>query len=265
MLILDYLHVTTYNGESYNLTWDYIAETIETISGFMIDVYRSESPATTIEEYECIASGINANNYSYTDSSISQLKDYGRPWFYKLNIIDPIRHEEEFQPETPAYFRDEVPDRVFREIVRNKRIALNNTRFSGRDFRVFKRRTWGTHCSNCWDESLQRTTISNCTTCYGTGWINGYYNPVTFRGMKNTSPKLSQINMFGEWKPSDALLYSLGYPPLKPRDIIADDEDNLWTIVQIRTVERRGYVIEQITQLALLAQDELLYKQLLSR
>ena len=69
--------------------------------------------------------------------------------------------------------------------------------------------------------------------------------------------------MFGEWKPSDSLLYMLGYPPLKPRDIIVDDNNHLWTIVQVRTIERRGYIVEQNAQIASLAQDELLYKQLL--
>jgi hypothetical protein len=262
MLVVNSLDVTTYDGESFAISWDFIEET-EVIADYTLGIYRSESPSDSIDEYEIVVSGINANDYSYIDTSIAQLKDYGRPWFYKLGIYDPIEDEISLQPDTAAYLRDEVPDRVFREIVRRKRISMNNTRYSGRDFRVFKRRTWGTHCPDCWDSSLQRSTDSSCTTCYGTGWLNGYYNPVSFRGMKNTSPKLSQINMFGEWKPSDSLLYTLGYPPLKPKDIIADDMDFLWTVVQVRSVERLGYVVEQNAQIALLAQDELLYKQLL--
>jgi len=262
MLTLSSLDILTYDGQSYNISWDFIA-TEELITNYEVDIYRSESPVSGISQYEIVESGLSANLYSYVDTSISQLLDIGRPWFYKLGIHDLVTSGITYQPEPAAYLKDEVPDKIFREIVRRKNINLNNSRGSGRDFKIFKRRTWGTHCSVCWDSSLQRTTDSNCTTCSGTGWLNGYYDSLTIRGMKNTSPKLSQINMFGEWKPSDSLLYVLGYPPLKPKDIISDDDNHLWTVVQVRTIERLGYIIEQIVQMALLAQDELLYKQLL--
>lgn len=263
MLVLKTLDVSTYNGQSYNLEWDFEPD-VEEISDYLVNVYRSESPVDDINRYDLVVSGLSANAYSFIDTSVSQLLDLGRPWFYKLGIYNPAISGISYQPDPAAYLKDEVPDRVFREIVRRKNINLQNPRLSGRDFRVFKRRTWGTHCPDCWDMNLQRSTDSDCTTCVGTGWINGYYDPITIRGMKNTSPKLNQINMFGEWKPSDSLLYTLGYPPLKPRDIVADDNNHLWTVVQIRTVERRGYVVEQNVQIASIAQDDFLYKYLLA-
>lgn len=263
MLTIESLNVTSYDGESLQLSWEF-ATTSEVISDYGVNVFRSESTNSGISDYDVVASGISANDYSYIDTGVSQLLDLGRPWFYKLEIINNNTAESTFQPTAPAYLKDGVPDRVFREIVRRKAIVLNNPRYSGRNFKVFKRRTWGIHCSTCWDQSLQRSTDSDCPTCYGTGWINGYYNPVTFRGMKNTSPKLSQINMFGEWKPSDSLLYMLGNPPLKTRDIISDDDNHLWTIVQVRGVERLGHIVEQNAQIALISQDDFLYKNLLS-
>lgn len=263
MLLLNHLNVNTYNGQSYSISWEF-EPTTDLLTDYTISIYRSESPTPGIDNYSLIASGVNANAYNYIDTSVSQLLDMGRPWFYKLAIINSTNNEVSYQPEPASYIKCSVPDRVFREIVRRKNINLSNTRFSGRDFRIFKRRSWGTHCSNCWDESLQRSTDSNCLVCYGTGWLNGYYSPITVRGMKNPSPKMNQINMFGEWKPSDSLLYMLGYPPLKPRDIVADDDNHLWTVIQIRTVERLGYIVEQSAQLALIAQDDLLYKYLLT-
>jgi len=263
MLVLNSLDVSTYNGQHLELSWDFKPDS-DLITDYGVNVYRSESPINDITQYDLVASGLSANLYSYVDTSVEQLLDLGRPWFYKLGIYEiAVSGIISYQPDPAAYLKDEVPDRVFREIVRRKNINLQNPRFSGRNFQVIKRRTWGTHCNVCWDDSLQRSTDSNCTTCFGTGWINGYYDPISVRGMKNASPKLNQINMFGEWKPSDSLLYMLGYPPLKPRDIIADDDKHLWTVVQVRTIERLGYIVEQNAQIALLSQDELLYKQLL--
>ncbi|KKL73684.1 hypothetical protein LCGC14_2072420 [marine sediment metagenome] len=263
MLTINTFDVTSYDGESLQLSWEF-ETTEEVITNYGVNVFRSESSSTDIADYDLVASGINANEYTYVDGGVSQLLDLGRPWFYKLEIINNYTADTTYQPTDPAYLKDGVPDRVFREIVRRKAIVLNNTRYSGRNFKVFKRRSWGIHCSTCWDLSLQRSTDSKCPTCYGTGWINGYYNPVTIRGMKNTSPKLNQINMFGEWKPSDSLLFMLGNPPLKVRDIISDDNNHLWTVVQVRGVERLGYIVEQNAQLALIAQDDFLYKNLLS-
>ena len=260
MLTISTLDITSYDGDSLQLTWT-IASTTETISDYTVDVYRAESPVSGMSYYEVVTSGISANDYSYIDTDVEQLLD--RPWFYKLKLTNTSTLATDYQPTAPAFLKDTTPDRVFREIVRRKTIILNNSRYSGRDFRIFKKRSWGTHCSSCWDASLQRSTDSDCLVCYGTGWINGYYNAVAVRGMKNVSPKLSQINMFGEWKPSDSLLYMLGNPPLKPRDIVADDNNNLWTVVQVRTVERLGYIIEQNAQIALIAQDDFLYKNLI--
>jgi hypothetical protein len=264
MLTIESLDVTSYDGESLQLSWEF-ATTSEVISNYGINIFRSESSSIDINDYDVIASGISANDYMYVDGGISQLLDMGRPWFYKLEIVNNYTADVSYQPTLPAYLKDDTPDRVFREIVRRKAIVLNNTRYSGRNFKIFKKRSWGVHCSSCWDPSLQRSTDSKCVTCYGTGWINGYYNPITIRGMKNTSPKLSQINMFGEWKPSDSLLFMLGNPPLKTRDIISDDDNHLWTVVQVRGVERLGYIVEQNAQIALIAQDDFLYKYLLSQ
>lgn len=262
MLTINSLDVTSYNGQSLKLTWS-IEPTSEIITDYEIDVYRSETTSSGISEYDLIASGISANDYEYVDTSVAQLLNIGRPWFYKLKVINSTTLDNSIQPAEPSYLKDSTPDRIFREIIRQKSIVLNNPRYSGRDFKLIKKRSWGTHCPDCWDETLQRSTNSKCLTCYGTGWLNGYYNSVSIRGMKNPSPKMNQINMFGEWKPSDSLLYMLGDPPLKPRDIVADDDNNLWTVVQVRTIERLGYIIEQNAQLALIAQDDFLYKYLI--
>lgn len=260
MLILDYLTVTTYDGSSLNISWDFRPD-ISLISDYKVNIYRAEAPISDINQYDLIASGISANQYMYIDSSVAQLLDIDRSWFYKLGIYEATNSGIiSYQPEQAAYLKNELPDKIFRRIIKQKNLTL---KFSGRNFKVVKKRTWGTHCPDCWDISLQRCTNPNCITCLGTGWINGYYDPISIKGMKNSSPKLNQINMFGEWKTSDSLLYILGFPPLKPKDIIIDDNNHLWTIVQVRTIERLGYIIEQIAQIASISQDELLYKYLI--
>jgi hypothetical protein len=49
---------------------------------------------------------------------------------------------------TPAgYLRDESTDKYYLEILRRKALILE--KFSGRSFKILKRRTFGTRCSLC--------------------------------------------------------------------------------------------------------------------
>ena len=65
--------------------------------------------------------------------------------------------------------------------------------------------------------------------------------------------------MFGEWKPSDSMLFTLNYPLLSPRDVVVDDEGKRWVVIQIRYLKKLGYIIEQQVQLAQVANEDKVY------
>ncbi len=259
MLTLQSFNVITYNPNGPILNWDY-APTVENLNNYDISIYRSEAPSTNINDYVLIASGISGNSNSYIDVSLYNLMQYGRNWYYKLEIHDNVSNSFSIQPEIPAYTNITRQDKIVSEIIRRKSISMNT--FVGRTFKLRKRRTWGEHCTRCWDSILMRTTDPNCPICYGTGWVNGYYNPIIFLGMINAAPQYNQIQMFGEWKPSDIMLYTLHFPLLTTRDIVQDDNGRLWLVNQIRLIQKFGITIEQIVQLSLISFDDNLYKLL---
>lgn len=118
---------------------------------------------------------------------------------------------------------------------------------------LLKRRTWGTKCAEAWDDILQRYTGEKCSdcNCYGTGLINGYFNAISFKGMINPNPKRDEITMFGEFKPSDAVLYLTQYPPVRPSDVIVEQEKR-YLVLAVEPIERLGIIIEQRAQISLL-------------
>ena len=114
-----------------------------------------------------VESGIAASAYVYEDTGVSGLFDPMRTWYYKIKFTEISSLTESLQPEYPAFRKSTTTDKAALEIVRRKSIALE--RYSGRDFFVIKKRTYGTHCTTCWDTVLQRITNDECSTCYGTG------------------------------------------------------------------------------------------------
>ena len=65
--------------------------------------------------------------------------------------------------------------RIAREVVRKEYLRLK--KYSGTAGMLYKRRTSGTRCPECTDWDVEDSPgISQCTTCYGTGYVGGYYS-----------------------------------------------------------------------------------------
>lgn len=64
--------------------------------------------------------------------------------------------------------------RIVREIERMERLRLRKE--AGQEGYLLKRRLFGTAC-DCIDYQTGEVRNAQCTTCYGTGYENGYYEP----------------------------------------------------------------------------------------
>jgi hypothetical protein len=67
--------------------------------------------------------------------------------------------------------------RIGREVIRTELVRLKNDEL-GTEMLVLKRRTRGQRCTVCVDPLTQEVTSSDCESCWGTGWLGGYYDPV---------------------------------------------------------------------------------------
>jgi len=250
----------TYNDSLYNIDTREIEWTSEpeVISGYTLNIYRSQSPETLLTEYDLIASGVSPYTYAYQDTSLSGVTNPNADFFYKIEFEGAgALSGVAFPAVRPVYLHDSNTDKFHREILRRKRLVLD--RYSGRTLYIIKKRSWGTRCTTCWDPNLYRVTNSHCTECDGTGWVDGYYEPMAITAMINAAPKLNQVTMFGEFMPSDAVLTMLDFPPLAPRDVVVDGRDRRWIIMQVRKLERAGFMIEQNCRLALISQEDIVY------
>ena len=261
MILLETLDVNSYDLESLDLTWSFKSTPSANFADFKLDVYRCEAPSSDISEYDLIASGISSTAYSYSDTTVSGLQHPQRLWYYKFKIKEysgATVVDTDIQPAVPAYIHDLTDDKFHREILRRKNLVLN--RYSGRTMKLIKHRSWGQHCPECWDEYLYRIKYDECPTCYGTGWVGGYFDPIEFKSLITPSPKYNQINMFGDWRPSDTMLTTVNFPPLQVRDVVVDERNARWMVKAVRTKEIKGFVIEQNIQASLISLEDDVYE-----
>ena len=258
MLSLTSLTVSSYDIDKLTVTWAF-KTTSESLSDYTLDVYRSESAGTGLDEYTIVGSGISANTASFDDTTVSGIYHPTRIWFYKLRLTKTSTGDTALLfDNTPAYVKSYTTDRPTLEIIRRKKLAID--RFAGRDIHILRRRTYGTRCSLCWDTTLSRRTLDDDLECYGTGIQGGFFKAISAKGTITAAPKYNQITMFGEWMPSDCMINLVGVPPLKTNDVIVDDTNKRWMVKAVRTIEKGGIIIEQIVQLTLISPADLIYQ-----
>lgn len=243
----------------YNLVEFEFEEFSEPTDNLTLNLYRSESHGitNTLTDFIIVSSGITLNETQIIDNSVEGLFDPQRIWNYKLTLVNDLNNTEILLTPDPVYIKSKPVSYITKAILRKKALSINKK--VGRNFVLLKKKTWGTRCPDSWDPTLFRNTNTSCETCFGTGWVGGYFTPIQFKAMVNSAPKYNQIQMFGEWKPSDQMLFTLNYPVLNPRDIIIDDDNLRWIVIQVRTIKHQGYLIEQQAQIGLIATDDFIY------
>lgn len=253
------INIDTLNYHKNIITWQFDLSNVPSLTDYEIHIYRSESPGlpNSLQDFNLVSDALSLSDTVFEDRFITGLHDQHRTWYYKLKIVEKATKKFASYPELAAFAFDSLADYAAREILRQKTLALE--RMSAAVFYLLKRRTWGIHCPICWDFVLARSNDMQCEECYGTGWVQGYFTPIPFIAALNTAPQYNQIQMFGEWKPSDVLLVALRYPPIVPRDVIVDDKGKRWLVLNIRYVEKMSRSIEQQIQASLLDVDDLIY------
>jgi len=107
---------------------------------------------------------------------------------------------------------------IARDIVRQESVRLIKRRAGTRGW-LLRRRFSGTRCEDCVEPETGRITDPECETCFGTGFVGGYYDPMEFwvdlnpeKLMRRLTPDQGIIS--GIVKTGRAL----AYPPAMPND-----------------------------------------------
>ncbi len=257
MLTLQNVYIDTLDVDSMTIHWE-IQSTNENINLYHIDFYRAEAPGD-IAEFDLVASGIDAVDGYYVDTTINKMSySINRKIYYYLKVIETSSGvNKDFGP----YVMSTSPDYVALEIIRRKNIVLNNSRYGARTFNILKKRTWGNYCPTCFDPITQRIQDPMCLTCYGTGIDGGYFNPIEIKGFRSDKSYKFLLNLFGTFEESDVSFVLQGRPILNVNDVIVDELNNRYKILSpVRHTEKGMYIIEQQIRVMVISPSDIIYK-----
>lgn len=151
------------------------------------------------------------------------------------------------------------------DIQRRENVLLR--KFTGVKSYLFKRRTYGLRCSNCWDAKSETVTKDHCTVCFGTSFEGGYFPPIPLFVQYEPTPSNVMKTYFGRFEPNQIGAWTIAMPDISSDDIVIRTGDwNVYKVGSVQTTELQAVPVRQIMQLTQLGrrdvENELVTKRL---
>jgi len=233
------------------LTWE--ATGTEDPLDYDIYVERADSPGgawTTLTSVPLV------DSYIFVDSQPGLLHTWNQ-LFYRLRAVHRASSETAYFPRVPVRLQARPPLDAL-EMSRQELVLLKE--FTGRKCWLFKRRTFGLKCPECWDRFSQRKTKSNCRTCWSTGWMGGYHNPIEFYCQIDPTGQAAQIvPPVGETHQENTTARTIFFPPIDVRDLIVEAENKRWRVHTRSTTERARAPVKQELQIHRIPEGDMEY------
>lgn len=233
------------------ITW-----TIEPIrtgaTDVLFHVERSQtqdfSEPDDIEEITTPISGADGQTvYEYLDITVN-LQSFWRRWYYRIRAVDGAKTHYS------SVKTWESSAKVFELEIVARHDWLLRYETGTPCFALIERTAGGEHCKECYNPSLNRSTKSQCTSCYGTGRERPFFTPIMTFIDFNPPAKATQINQ-REMQVGQANVWWSAYPQLKPRDILVEVlSGERWRFVSVnpvgdvRTSIQHFATVERISQ-----------------
>lgn len=232
------------------LSWS-IGDTQENLGYFRFTLGRANSPGGP---FEAISPDL-VNLFQFIDVA-EQMKSNWRKFYWQLTITDS-RGGDPFR--SPVASTEGDPDFFLLEIRRRNDLYLR--RYVGVPAAVLIRKTFGQRCPQCFDQVKMRERISSCLTCFGSGYIGGYFPQVNSFVNFSPSPEMVQLIETGERQENQTNLWLSNYPELSPRDMIVEfPEQKRWRVVTVGKTERLRATSRQIAQVKEINRSDVEYK-----
>ena len=241
-LVFQNLQVRSFSLDFQEFTWE-VADSDLDPHDFQCYVLRSESP---MGPWDLIA-GPFEDKYRFVDNRVNMLHRWRDGLYYKIRSVrkaDPTDVAESDVAHPSA-----EPDLIAEEIQRLERLLWQE--FSGRRCFIFPARSFGQRCGNCYDGPdkgrgfTSQRRRSNCLTCYDTGFVRGYLDPIEIFMQIDPSPNTIQNLPIAERHQQDTSARLPNFPLIKPRDVIVEAENKRWRVVKVTATERLRSVVHQ--------------------
>lgn len=232
-LRLDNIVVAQQNSTAQLIGWRFFAVGVSGENA-RVAIYRSYVENDGFELIDRIA----ASRGWYRDDTVVLTDRYQLP-FYKLVVEDLNGNTREYGP---IRVKGETTV-IARSLTQNTNLYLG---LAGVPVLIYQKKfDLSERCTVCWDIDLQKSTLSNCPECLGTGFVGGFYTPILTLAALGVEVK---ANMLGSRTTQDTQIEGSmsNYPVLRPADILyVVDRGHRYRIEQVTPVEMHQSLIKQ--------------------
>ena len=204
-------------GSRVLISWKLVSTT-QSLRNVVFSVYRGESPSDLqkISDLPIPASAVS----EFIDTS-AKLKIAEKNYYYQVIAEEMLGGIAVNRFESPLVdLQVGSQDLVAQYIIDEHNFAFEHVH--GIPVFIYKKKTEGSRCTDCWDKVLKRCTNSSCLTCFGTGFVGGYYPPIAAWADIGPTNNDGTIMEFGIRENNNARWTFTNYPLLQLGDIILD-------------------------------------------
>ena len=145
--------------------------------------------------------------------------------------------------------------------------------YHGEQCLLIKRKSFGARCTKCWSKERQQRILSHCDVCDSTGYIAGFYKPISVQISFDSDPKKTDSQKEWENVFNTKRARLSNYPIVRPKDIIVNlDDDVRYVITHVETTKlpklsvyeqslsKQNYIVSQLLILETIVTDDDEYK-----
>jgi len=235
---LDYLKALIWPDRGWRLQWRF--DDIEPTATIHIErASGPEGPWGEIAQQPATA-------VTYEDPDPPQRSMFTVVW-YRLKVFDDQNNL--LLTSKPTTNRRRA-DRISAEMIRRHEVTLKGV--NGQDgyfathFACFKRAVNGNLC-DCVDEMTGDRIRDRCPICLGAGYLEGWSDPVTFRGrFKGGERHQQHIAVSGEEEQLRRQMWTVHYPILEPGDVLVEKQNERhWRVISLNVSVPNNVVVSQ--------------------
>ncbi|MFA5999564.1 MAG: hypothetical protein WC783_01085 [Candidatus Paceibacterota bacterium] len=202
-------------------------------------------------------------SYWYNENKVDPILDQRA--MYKVTSIAYDEEQGDLIETDPQYLTStaisgEPMDWIWAEAVRRNAWIIN---ISGERFLAFARKQAGEICSCVFEDYGNMQPSSICPTCYGTGFIGGYEDPLPIVVVVPASEKEIMYDERGKAIVHVNQMWMAPRPILNQEDILLRHDGSLHMIGPVKRVSVRGNIyLQQSFQIEEIQRDHPVYKML---
>lgn len=219
------------------------------------NIYKSETEQ--LDSFQKINPVPVSSNF-FRDTSTEDFSKFANS-YYKVEVIFPDNRKIISNTFSWKNRRTSFVQLRANEIRRRENLLLN--KFTGVDSVIYRKRSFGERCSNCWDFTAEKVVRDHCQVCFGTSFKGGYYEGFHTKIQYEPTPNNARKDYQGVVEQNTIPAWLIDIPEVDVFDIIYRIPDaRLYRVDQVGNTELQTVVVRQILQLVELDKQSVEFK-----